>query len=182
MIAPRSVTPDLATLVGLFYDAPERLGEFTPVDGPQMPAAYGLLLNHQHHMTVTVERFHGGLVDVTVLDKIATLTHYSRKILLSKQSDRQVVQFGIVRLHLAALSETVRDEILAQQTPLGRVLIKHHVMREIHLSGLWQVTPGEDLCQCFSCSPEQITYGRTALIFCDNRPAIELLEIVAPLA
>jgi hypothetical protein len=28
--------------------------------------------------------------------------------------------------------------------------------------------------------PEQATYGRTAFIYCDGYPAVELLEIVSP--
>ncbi len=180
MLAHHTVSPDLDTLIALFYDAPEQLGIFRHVQGPQMPLPYRTLLDHQHHMTVTVEKFHGSLVDVRVLDKQVTPTHYSRKILLARQSDKKIVQFGIVRLHLQALSEPVRNEILAEGTPLGRVLIQHNVMRQIQLSALWHVTPGEDLSHYFGMQHGQFTYGRTAMIHCDGQPAIELLEIVSP--
>src|SRR4051812_8174395 len=76
VLAPHSVSPDLDTLVALFYDAPEQLAIFRPTKGPQMPPEYRTLLDHQHHMTVTVERYHGSLVDVRVLDKQLTPTHY----------------------------------------------------------------------------------------------------------
>ena len=32
----------------------------------------------------------------------------------------------------------------------------------------------------FDLKPPQHTFGRTAVINCDNQPAIEVLEIVAP--
>ncbi len=145
-----------------------------------MPAAYRKLLDHHHHMTVTVERYHGSLVDVQVLERQMTETHYARKILLARQSDGHVVQFGIVRLNLHFLAEDVRQEILSERIPLGRVLIEKKVMRKIRLCGLWQVAPGPDLQQLMHIEPGKITCGRTAMIDCDGQPAIELLEIVTP--
>ena len=42
------------------------------------------------------------------------------------------------------------------------------------------VTPGPDLCRLLGLAQPQTTYGRTAFIYCDGYPAVELLEIVAP--
>jgi hypothetical protein len=88
------------------------------------------------------------------------------------------VQFGIVRLRLPLLADRLRQEIEARRVPLGRLLIKYHVMRRVELDALWQVTPGPELVHCFS-SHEQ-TFGRTARIHVNGQPAVELLEIVAP--
>jgi len=173
-------TPDLETLVGLFYAEGERLGRFEEVDSHSLARDYRMLLAHDSHMTVTVERFHNGPVDVRVLESQLTGTHYSRKILLARQSDGAVVQFGIMRLDFAHVSAAVRREIESQAKPLGRILIQHNVHRIVHLTKLWKVTPGEDLRQLFNMAPGQITYGRTAIIDCDGEPAIELLEIVTP--
>jgi chorismate-pyruvate lyase len=176
-------TPDLEALIGLFYSQPERLGEFEKVSASDMPAAYHDLLIHEHHMTVTVEIFHRSPVDVRVLRKHITATHYARMILLARQSDGQVVQFGIMRVHLASLSNEVRGEIESERAPLGRILIEHDVLRRIRLGRLWRVAPGPDLAAWLApgYSPPPITYGRTAMIDCDGQPAIELLEIVSPL-
>ena len=67
-----------------------------------------------------------------------------------------------------------------RQIPLGRVLINHGVLRRVELSQLWKVVPGVDLCSLFKLDQAVDTYGRTAIIYCDGEPAIELLEIVAP--
>ncbi len=131
-------------------------------------------------MTVTVERFHGCPVDVQVLNVHTTKTHYSRKITLTRQSDGRVVQFGLVRLCLDFLETPVRAEIEGQTTPLGRVLIKHNVLREVQLISLWKVAAGEDLAKLFACETGAVCYGRTALIYCNGVPAVELLEIVTP--
>lgn len=171
----------LDPLVRLFYDEESVLGSFTEVAREEMPEGYRHLLAHEHHMTVTVEKFHGGPVDVRVLDKVVTEEHYSRKILLANQSDGRVVQYGIMRVHLADLPPQAREEIVGEQTPLGRVLIKHDVLRKIHLHRLWRVEFGKELQEHFGVERPGVTYGRTATIECNGEPAIELLEIVAPL-
>jgi chorismate-pyruvate lyase len=176
------VTPDLETLVGLFYPRLELLGQFEEVDSRDLERDYRMLLAHDSHMTVTVERFHNGPVDVRVLDTRQEGTHYARKILLTRASDGAVVQFGIMRLDFARVSPEVRREIESRQTPLGRILIKHNVLRQVHLRRLYQVKCGDDLRKLFGTPPGALTYGRTAVIHCDGEPAVELLEIVAPVS
>jgi chorismate-pyruvate lyase len=172
--------PDLETLVGLFYDNPARLGRFEEVNSDELPEPYSSLLDHDEHMTVTVESFHGSRVDVQVLATNISPRRYARKILLPRQTDGGVVQFGIVRLNLRYLDEAVRREIQGQGKPLGRILIEHEVLREVELVSLWRVACGPDLQKYFSLPAGAVTYGRTALIHCNGEPAVELLEIVAP--
>ncbi len=174
------VTAELATLVGLFYEQPSDLGQLHQVSANQIPEPYSQLLAHEHHMTVTVERFHNCLVNVQVLESRTEGHHYSRRILLNRQSDGRVVQFGIVRLNFEYFSPEVRREIESRSAPLGRILIQHNVLREIELMALWQVKPGADLCRLLGTAPGEFTYGRTAIIHCNGEPAVELLEIVAP--
>lgn len=170
--------PDLDELVSLFYDDPARLGEFQEVQAADLPAAERKLLAHDEHMTVTVESFHGSLVDVKVLATQTELPHYSRMIVLRRQSDGRVVLFGLVRLNLDLLDAAVREEILSQRTPLGRVLIEHDVLRAVELVSLWRITVGPDLARYLGVPEGTVAYGRTALIHCNADPAVELLEIV----
>jgi chorismate-pyruvate lyase len=174
------VTPNLNALTRLFYSEQERLGQFEEVSPADIPAYYGNLLAHENHMTVTVEKFHGSPVDVRVLETQLTGRHYARKILLTRQSDGGVVQFGIMRLNFALVDEKVQREVESQATPLGRILINNKVLREVHLFKLWKVTPGEELRNLFGMQSGQVTYGRTAIIDCNGEPAVELLEIVTP--
>lgn len=174
--------PDLPTLIGLFYDRPEPLGVFTSVEIDAIPEPSRGLLVHEHHMTVTVEAFHNCPVDVVVLRRNATRTHYAREILLARARDKVRVQYGIMRVALDCLDSEVRDEIENESQPLGRILIQHNVLRSVELCGLWQVAPGPALRAHIprqGISPQQdVIYGRTALIHCNSQPAIELLEIV----
>jgi hypothetical protein len=172
--------PALDHLAGLFYADLAQLGTFEEVLAENTPEPYRRLLAHHEHMTVAVEQHHGSRVDVEVLSTQRDGDFYSRKILLHRQSDGQVVLFGVPRLNLKLLDEDVRREILDQQTPLGRVLIDHNVMREVQLASLYRIEPGPDLCRMFGLSQPQTTFGRTAFIYLDGYLAIELLEIVAP--
>ena len=174
------VNAELSELVGLFYSSPGELGRFDRVDAAALSEDYRRLLDHTHHMTVTVERFHRSPVDVQVIEKRKSGDSYARKILLARQSDGRIVQFGIVRLNFEFLNPVVRREIESEAIPLGRVLINHNVMREIELTALWRVSPGPDLCRLMGIQPGQVTFGRTALIHLNGQPAVELLEIVSP--
>lgn len=169
--------PDLTSLIREFYPSVESLGQLHSLAARRIPDPYRWLLDHDEHMTVRVESFHGEPVGVRVLQATEHDTHYAREILLTRLSDQAVVQYGIVRLNLAYLDAEVTDEIRAKEKPLGRILIAHDVMRKVELTCLWSVTPGEILVEHLGSKP---TYGRTAMIYCNSEPAIELLEIVAP--
>ena len=177
----RQATPELKALVQLFYPSLDDLGEFTEVAESEMPDVPRKLLWHDAHMTVAVESHHQTSVDVRVLNTHVTSSHYSRRILLTRQPDGQVVQFGIVRLNSTFLGDDVRREIESETTPLGRILIDHDVLRDVRLLSLWRIEPGSDLVQMFGLEKPETCYGRTALIYCNGLPAVELLEIVTPL-
>lgn len=173
-----SVQVDLAELVDLFYDQVSSVGEFTEVAAEEIPSATRELLDHEQHMTVTVEKFHCCPVEVNVLRSEAEGDWYAREIILRRSSDQEIVQYGIVRLNLTLLAESVRQEILAAKKPLGRVLIEHDVLRSVRLLSLQKIAAGPVLRRLFGLSPGDICYGRTAIIYCDQQPAIQLLEVV----
>ena len=91
-----------------------------------------------------------------------------------------MVQYGIVLLNTDKLDPDVWQQIEGEGIPLGRALIEHNVMREVQLVELWRVKAGENLSSLLNIKRGETLYGRTALIYCDGEPAIELLEIVSP--
>ncbi len=145
------------------------------------PEPYHRMLVHEHHMTVTMESYHDCRVEVEVLESRFENDLYCRKILLKNSSTKDVVQFGIVRFNFDFVSPAVRREIESQKIPLGRVLIQHNVLRHIDLGAIIELTAGPGLAHYFRMPDGDITYGRMATIFCDGRPAVDLLEVSAPL-
>jgi chorismate-pyruvate lyase len=172
--------PDLQTLTGLFHASRDALGRFSEVSVEEVPEPYRRLLAHNDHMTVAVEEHHRGPVDVRVLKRQVSETHYAREILLVRQSDGVVVQYGIMRVNFAYLPREAENQIRSERTPLGRILIECNVLRRVQLFSLRRVELGAELSRHFHRSTGTTTYGRTALIECNQVPAIELLEIVAP--
>lgn len=174
---------DLDELISTFYpgtgQAGGPLGEFRCLD--KIPAPDGPLLDHEHHMTVTVERQYGCPVDVVVHRYDRAGDRYVREITLVESSGSRVVQYGIVRLDPAALDPLVWNSIEGRQVPLGRVLIENNVLREVELKALWQIESGPALAEFLKIEPGTLVHGRTALIRCDKKPAIELLEIITPI-
>ena len=172
---------ELDSLTQLFPDGDRLVRHAEHIPSALTPEPYKSLLVHSHHMTVTMESHHGCAVDVRVLNQRLQDEDYCRKILLLKSDTEIVVQFGIVRLHMQYISPAVRDEILAGKIPLGRVLINHNVLRQIDLGAVLKIAPGPLLQEYFQCQPADVVYGRLATIFCDGHPAIDLLEVSAPL-
>src|SRR5262245_31014569 len=143
MPAADPLPPSPRELARLFYESPDELGTFEQIAAAaDLPQPYRRLLAHNEHMTVTVEKFHECKVDVQDLATRRDGHFYSRTILLTRQTDGKVVQFGIPRLNFGLLDPEVRSEIESQTKPLGRVLIDHNVMREVQLVTLFKVTPG----------------------------------------
>jgi chorismate-pyruvate lyase len=178
--AKRPACATATELIGIYYHPASDLGNFKKCSVAEVPEPYRGLLAHTNHMTVTVESFYRDSVDVEVLRSSVDQEQYCREILLKTHSSALVVQHGIVRLSMRFLPELPRAEILQQKKPLGRVLIEHDVLRKIELSELLKIECGKELAKFFSVPLGSIAYGRTAILHCNNEPAIELLEIVRP--
>ena len=171
---------NLDALLTQFYAPGDRdsIGVFREVES--LPDPLSGLLDHEHHMTVTVETYHGGPVDVEVLRAARSGDWYSREILLRRSRDHAVVQYGIVRMLTTAVRPEVWARIESKTVPLGRVLIEHGVLRQVQLCRLWNIEPGPKLASFLDLDPQTPVAGRTALIHCNHQPAIELLEVVRP--
>jgi chorismate-pyruvate lyase len=176
-----STAPTLDQLYNLFPDSPDR-PEAVEVLAVDVPQPYHRLLVHTHHMTVTVEEFYRSPVDVRVLASRRSGNEYARKILLTTHSTGRVVQFGMVRINLGVCSEPVRKEILDGKTPLGRVLIRHNMLRRIEPVAFLRVTLSPDMAAWFGTASGSTTFGRLGVIYTGDRPAVEVLEILAPIS
>lgn len=146
----------------------------------ELPEPYRGLLVHNHHMTVTVETFYGDSVDVRPVQVAHAGDDYARKIVLTLRGSGRVVQFGVVRVDLAKLAPAVRDEIVSERTPLGRVLIDHGVLRTVRPTAFYRADPAPPLCEWLGLSEPATLYGRLGVLTVDGEPAIEVAEILAP--
>jgi chorismate-pyruvate lyase len=165
-------------LASLFFRRLEEIGRFEPVAVDDLPVECRRLLAHNGHMTVALESYHNSLVDVHAVAEWRDESSYARCSLLSRQSDDAIVQFGIMRIWLADLPNSAQREITEQKLPLGRVLINHNLLREVEVISLWRITPGQALRQHLQLRDHTPIYGRSAQILVDERPTVQVLEIV----
>lgn len=168
---------ELLSLTNLFPSSEALFLKAEHIPSAVTPEPYKTMLVHDHHMTVAMETFHNCTVDVRVLDQKLDGDLYCREIVLVKQGTETIVQYGLVRFNLSYVTSEVRDEILAQKTPLGRILINHNVLRHIDLGAILEITAGPRLARHFQMPVGGVTYGRLATIFCNRQPAVDLLEI-----
>lgn len=171
---------DLAALAALFPDGPRLFENVAHITADETPEPYRLLLAHEHHMTVTMEQFHQCSVDVRVIQEQFADPIYTREIVLTRAGTSQVVQFGLVKFDFTYVTPAVKSEILAKRLPLGRVLIRHNVLRHISLRAILKIVPGPALREQMQLPDNAPVYGRMATIFCNERPAVDLLEVASP--
>lgn len=184
VVRGRFVNPhdELRNLTDLFPGESQLIAAAEHVASALVPSPYGQLLAHNHHMTVTMEKYHQTPVDVRIIARRHEGDIYSRKIILVKTGTDIPVQFGIVRFNFEYVTPAVCDEIIAGDIPLGRVLINHNVLRHIDLGAVLKITAGPELAEHLAMEPGGETYGRLATIFCNQKPAVDLLEVSAPVA
>jgi chorismate-pyruvate lyase len=166
------------SLCSIFHPTTTEVGLFEEVAAAELPDQFKALLAHDDHMTVTVEAWHNSLVKVQVLEENQHEDLYARRIILALQRDGKPVQYGIMRINLAGLPQIVRLEIESQALPLGRIMIRHHLMRQVELLNLWRIAAGPELRKHLKLERGAVCFGRSARILVDKHPAVELLEIV----
>lgn len=145
----------------------------------EIPQPADALLVHHEHMTEVLQRHYGWPVDLHVLDEHLDGDVYTRKVSLTPGGkSAPVVEWGIVRLNLRFMSDLVREEILAKRSPLGEILIRHDVHRRIKPRWFLRFPGRGPLLTFFGDPTAAPMYGRIGTIYCNEEPAIELLEIV----
>jgi len=89
----------LAVLAGLFKEFPsEPFPIFHLINSSDVPDTYRSLLDHEHHMTVTMESHYAEPVRVRVLSEISQNGCYSRILNLIGEKTGKIVLFGLMRV------------------------------------------------------------------------------------
>ncbi len=86
---------ELQSLIDLFPDDEPLLTDAEHVASAMLPEPYRRMLAHDHHMTVTMESYHGSPVDVRIFDQRLDGDYYNRKIILVKSGTDTVVDSAL---------------------------------------------------------------------------------------
>lgn len=177
-VAPNA-DKELRLLLAFFGDA--AVPNCISVPPENVPEPFRRLLNHHDHMTLALEEHFGHSVRVHPYLVRREGDLYGRKLDLSIPSG-QIVMTGAMLFNLRSVSAEVAARIVEQKTPLGRILIEHDVLRRITGVSLLRFPAEEPLLGRFGRPATGPAYGRVATILCDEKPAVDLLEIVTPFA
>lgn len=173
-----SADAELDALLALFGDQSERAA-FTRVGGEAVPEPYARLLVHDRHMTVTLEDYHGEPVHLTVHDTRRREHDYARKITLHAAPGGPAALLGIMRFDLQRCNDATREMIVDGQTPLGRILIEHDVMRRLSSGPYYRIDGRPEALLGVSMPLPPTPYARLARIDCNGGAAVQLLEIIS---
>lgn len=103
---------------------------------------------------------------------------YARAITLSipngKNNQELKVQYALLYVFLQYLPEKARMEVLAERQPMGRILRNNKIETRVQLQSVLYVEENEELSKYLSLP----SYGRLAVIFCNDKPAIHVLEVL----
>lgn len=158
----------------------ERIPPVEVISGTQLPEPFRSLLDHEFHMTVTVESHFNEPVRVRVLSEYCGGPYYSRILNLVGEKTGKTLLFGVMRIRLDFLPLGAKQEILARREPLGRILIRHNILRKLELIALLKIQdfPGRE--HWFGNADGFPYFGRLARIHVENQPAVEVFEVVTP--
>lgn len=147
--------------------------------GPdEIPRPFHDLLVHHDHMTTKLTEHYGRPVELRILREQIEDDLYHRQIVLTPTGSNTIIECGLVRIDLSLTTEPAREAILRCDTPLGEILIEHDVLRRIEPRWYLRIGAQAPLLASFDCSVAFDTFGRVGTIYCNDQPAIELLEVV----
>lgn len=149
------------------------------VAAEDVPPPFDGLLVHDAHMTVTLEAYHQSPVTVHPYQVHQQGELYGRKLDLKDRAGR-VVMTGLMIFNFRFCTERVRDLIIAEKTPLGRILIENNILRRVSTEAFLRIDANDPLTLRFHSDSNRPAFGRLATIFCNEVPAVDLLEVVHP--
>jgi hypothetical protein len=169
----------LADLLSPFIGSAPVTPACEEVSADQLPEPFHWLLVHRNHMTKVLEAQYGRPMELEVLEHHLDDEFYTRKILLRPQGHNEIVEVGVVRLNFRFMAREVKDEILKRETPLGAILIRHKVLRKVQPRWYMKFPASAPLLVATGVSYPHDTFGRIGTIYCNQEPAIEVLEVVS---
>ncbi|MGD8895707.1 MAG: hypothetical protein PVJ73_06710 [Acidobacteriota bacterium] len=143
-----------------------------------IPSPYRSLLVHERDMTVTLETHHDSRVTLRTLSSFREGRWYLRKVLLAEEVSGRPVEMGIIEIDLDAFSRPIRDGILRNRVPLGRLLREGGVDFLSRPKAFLEVKPNPELLGLFWMGKPRTLYGRHTELTVKGRKIGDVVEIL----
>jgi hypothetical protein len=147
-------------------------------DPERLPQPYRTLLFHQNDMTLTLEQHFGGRVVIRALSTYSSGAWYFRRVLLVQEYSGRPVEMGAIRIRLDAFSARVRQQILGNVVPLGRILRDGGVDYQSRPRCFLEVTPNSEMMGVFWMREPRTLYGRRTEMAVGSTKVGDIVEIL----
>jgi len=185
MTAPKSKQFELAAahpLDDFYATAGQPLPPLAQIHAEAVPEPYKSLLVHRNDMTPTLEKFYRASIHLRVLGRRRKDHEYFREVVLLLDGTEQPVEFGAIKINLDLLPAAVRDQVLAEQRPLGHLLEENKVPHRSQPSGFLRLASDTLINEALKLSGAQLLFGRhNTLLDPRDRPLAEIVEILPPI-
>jgi chorismate-pyruvate lyase len=152
------------------------------IDGAVMPQPYRGLLVHDRDMTPTLEAYCGSPIHLNALRVRRTPKALYRQVLLVSDEGGRPIEFGAIRIELAAFDGQARELITGCRKPLGAILRDLRVPHTSRPTAFFAVEPDALICKALHLSGEPLLYGRhNVIVGGDAQTLAEVVEILPPL-
>ena len=143
-----------------------------------IPLPYRSLLVHDSDMTLTLERHFGGRVMLRPLSTFTNRGSYFRRVLLVQEYAGQPVEMGSIRMELDAFGEKIRQQIVKNEIPLGRILRDGRFQYKSRVKAFLQVTPNAEMMGVFWMREPRVLYGRRTEIMRHGAKIGDIVEVL----
>lgn len=172
------------------FDLVRQLCELVPGDPPPaiepasaegIPQPYRSLLVHQNDMTSTLTAHHREPIALEELGRAVTPTWLARRSLLRVARTGRPVEYGLIRIHLLVLEETVRAGVLDGRLPLGGLLNASGMTYKSCPGGFFRVAAVGTIATALEIKEPTGLFGRcNCLSDRLGRPIADVVEILPP--
>jgi chorismate-pyruvate lyase len=153
------------------------------VDGEAVPEPYKRLLVHERDMTSTLEAHFGQRIHLQLIGREVQGDHYDREVLLVLDGSDQPVEFGAIHIYLARFPAPIRELILAERLPLGRILNDNAMAYLSQPKAFLRLASDRTIDRLLGLRGAHILYGRRNTL---TNPAgdvlADIVEILPPTA
>lgn len=151
--------------------------EFAWVEREEVELPYRELLCHEHDMTSTLSRYHGGEVLLEIFKEEVHPDCYLREVLL--RVGEKAVEYGVIRIFLENFSEEIRGQIVAGRQPLGAILNESRMEYLSRPGGFLRIPDGNFAPDFFPPASGGFLFGRyNQLVRPDRKVLARIIEIL----
>lgn len=138
---------------------------------------YQQLLSHDRDMTSTLAEFHGGEVQLQVLQEYEVADLYMREVILSV--GEKPVEYGLIEIHLQNFPDDLRKRITEKGEPLGNILNTSGLPYKSTPESFLSIKSDEFSPDFFPPTGGESLFGRyNQLTNADDRVLARILEIL----